>query len=226
MAAAKKPGTRTPRGPMAKSTRTWLIRGAVAAVAGLILGGAGGVVTVRTLDQLGADSVMATAPDGSATLETESDSEAAEPVASGAKLIALLVAQDGDILTVSEYGYGKRTAISGFPLRGRGGQGVIAQALSDKSGKLLGALDINDRHELMLISDAGHLIRVKASEVKQLGRNTQGVRVARPSEGDRLVGLDRIEPEPEAEAEAVDDASLPPATDAPESSAADDSADA
>jgi len=159
--------------------------------------------------------------DDGAVLEAEGDSDAAEPIASGAKLIALLVAQDGDILTVSEYGYGKRTAISGFPLRGRGGQGVIAQALSDKSGKLLGALDVNDRHELMLISDAGHLIRVKASEIKQLGRNTQGVRIARPSEGDRLVGLDRIEPEPEVVhdgetgSEINDNAApIPPETDA------------
>ncbi|MCX7069578.1 MAG: DNA gyrase subunit A [Gammaproteobacteria bacterium] len=158
--------------------------------------------------------------DDGATLEAEGDNEAADPIASGARLIALLVAQDGDILTVSEYGYGKRTAISGFPLRGRGGQGVIAQALSDKSGKLLGALDVNDRHELMLISDAGHLIRVKASEIKQLGRNTQGVRIARPSEGDRLVGLDRIEPEPEVAHDTeigseIDDnaAPIPPETD-------------
>lgn len=148
--------------------------------------------------------------DDSAAADSDAEGDAsAEPVASGAQVIALLVAQDGDIMTVSEFGYGKRTPISGFPLRGRGGQGVIAQALSDKTGKLLGALDVNDRHELMLISDAGHLIRVKASDIKQLGRNTQGIRVARPSEGDRLVGLDRIEPEPEV---AIDTAldGLPP----------------
>jgi len=181
--------------------------------------GATGVRGMRLVVKSGASD-----DDDAATVDAEGEEAAAEPIASGAKLIALIVAQEGDILTVSEFGYGKRTPIAGFPLRGRGGQGVIAQALSEKSGKLLGALDINDRHELMLISDAGHLIRVKASEVKQLGRNTQGVRVARPSEGDRLVGLDRIEPEPEAE--VADEASLPPATDAPESSAADDNSDA
>ena len=148
--------------------------------------------------------------DDSAAADSDAESDAsAEPVASGAQVIALLVAQDGDIMTVSEFGYGKRTPISGFPLRGRGGQGVIAQALSDKTGKLLGALDVNDRHELMLISDAGHLIRVKASDIKQLGRNTQGIRVARPSEGDRLVGLDRIEPEPEVAIDTAIDG-LPP----------------
>ena len=146
------------------------------------------------------------------TADVDADDAAGEPVNGGAKLIALIVAQAGDILTVSEFGYGKRTAIDQFPLRGRGGQGVIAQALSDKTGRLLGALDIHDRHELMLISDAGHLIRVRASDIKQLGRNTQGVRVARPSEGDRLVGLDRIEPEVEADVDADADGAgdLPP----------------
>jgi DNA gyrase subunit A len=83
--------------------------------------------------------------------------------------------------------------IDHFPLRGRGGQGVIAQALSEKSGKLIGAVEVHDRHEIMLISDGGRLIRIAASEIKQLGRNTQGVRIARPTEGDKLVGLDRIE---------------------------------
>ncbi len=184
--------------------------------------GATGVRGMRLIVKSGASD-----DDDTATVEADREETAAEPIASGAKLIALIVAQEGDILTVSEFGYGKRTPIAGFPLRGRGGQGVIAQALSEKSGRLLGALDINDRHELMLISDAGHLIRVKASEVKQLGRNTQGVRVARPSEGDRLVGLDRIEPEPEvAEVDIVDDSNVPPAADAPESSATDDAPDA
>jgi len=166
--------------------------------------GATGVRGMRLVVKAGASE-----DEDAATAETEGESETAEPLASGAKLIALIVAQDGDILTVSEYGYGKRTPIAGFPLRGRGGQGVIAQALNDKTGKLLGALDIHDRHELMLISDAGHLIRVKASEIKQLGRNTQGIRIARPSEGDRLVGLDRIEPEPEIVADVATDGGVP-----------------
>jgi DNA gyrase subunit A len=158
--------------------------------------------------------------DSTTAEEGDAEADAVEtPSADAARLIALIVAQDGDILTVSEFGYGKRTPISGFPLRGRGGQGVIAQALSDKTGKLLGALDVHDRHDLMLISDAGHLIRVRGADIKQLGRNTQGIRIARPSEGDRLVGLDRIEPEPEIEAvdgeppadEAGDAAETPPA---------------
>ena len=112
-----------------------------------------------------------------------------------ARVIALLVAGSEDIMTVSEFGYGKRTPLEMFPRRGRGGQGVIAQALSDKTGRLVGALAIGDEHDVMLISDAGHLIRVRGAEIKRLGRNTQGVRVARPADGDRLVGLDRVAPE-------------------------------
>ncbi|HWY24206.1 MAG TPA: DNA gyrase C-terminal beta-propeller domain-containing protein, partial [Nevskia sp.] len=98
-------------------------------------------------------------------------------------------------------GYGKRTPIDGFPLRGRGGQGVIAQALSDKSGNLIGAVEVDDTHDIMLISDGGRLIRVAAKEIKTLGRNTQGVRVVRPTDGDRLVSLDRMTPEGAPEGE-------------------------
>jgi DNA gyrase subunit A len=129
-----------------------------------------------------------------------------------ARVIALLVADGADILTVSEYGYGKRTAIDQFPVRGRGGQGVIAQALSGKTGRLVSAVEVSDDHQIMLISDAGHLIRTQAAEVKRLGRNTQGVRIARPAEGDRLVGLDRIGPEamdPSAEEMSPEDDVLP-----------------
>ena len=126
----------------------------------------------------------------------EEERETAEEAASmPARVIALIVADGADILTVSEYGYGKRTAIDQFPVRGRGGQGVIAQALSSKTGRLVSAVEVSDDHQIMLISDAGHLIRTQAAEVKRLGRNTQGVRIARPAEGDRLVGLDRIVPE-------------------------------
>jgi DNA gyrase subunit A len=64
---------------------------------------------------------------------------------------------------------------------------------------LIGAVEVDDTHDIMLISDGGRLIRVAAKEIKTLGRNTQGVRVARPTDGDRLVSLDRMAPEAEAE---------------------------
>ncbi|MES0872430.1 DNA gyrase subunit A [Sinimarinibacterium thermocellulolyticum] len=126
-----------------------------------------------------------------------------------ARVIALLTASgadggaNGDILTVSEFGYGKRTPIEQFPRRGRGGQGVIAQALSEKTGRLIGAVAVGDDDEVMLISEAGILIRFKTSDVRSMGRNTQGVRLMRPAEGDRLVGVDRIDGEDAEGAGAV-----------------------
>ncbi|TDU31252.1 DNA gyrase subunit A [Panacagrimonas perspica] len=130
------------------------------------------------------------------------DEGVAVAAAESAKIIALLVADGDDILTVSEYGYGKRTPVDQFPLRGRGGQGVIAQALSDKTGNLVGAIEVHDGHEVMLISEAGILIRFKTTDVRTMSRNTQGVRLMRPVDDDRLVGIDRVESEPEPE---VDD---------------------
>ena len=117
----------------------------------------------------------------------------------GERVISLIVAREGDILTVSEQGYGKRTATADFPLRGRGGQGVIAQSCNDKTGKLIGAVEVDEGHEIMLISNGGTLIRTALDEVRRLGRNTQGVRLMRPVDGDRLVGIDRIETEDEDE---------------------------
>lgn len=124
------------------------------------------------------------------------DADEAAPLSSGARVIAMIVAADrGDIFTVSELGYGKRTPIDQYPLRGRGGMGVIAQSLTTKTGALVGAIQVEEGHELMLISNGGTLIRTRASEISQLSRNTQGVRIMRPVNGDLLVGLDRIEVE-------------------------------
>jgi len=151
--------------------------------------GATGVRGIRLLktfagseDEAGADEAV----------EVEAGDEAAEASSDGARVIALIVAEAGDILTVSEFGYGKRTPIDQFPRRGRGGQGVIAQALSDKTGRLIGAVTVADSHEVMLISESGVLIRFKTTDVRTMGRNTQGVRLMRPQEGDRLVSVDRI----------------------------------
>ena len=119
--------------------------------------------------------------------------------ADGARVIALIVPRDkgGDVLTVSELGFGKRTPLDQFPRKGRGGQGVIGQQLNDKTGRLIGAIVVDDSHEIMLISEKGVLIRTRAAEVRIAGRNTQGVRLMRPDDGDRLVGVDRIEAEGE-----------------------------
>ncbi len=119
-----------------------------------------------------------------------------------ARIISMIVVQPGlDILSITEQGFGKRTPIEQFPLRGRGGMGVIAQAVTDKTGDLVAAIAVDDRHELMLITEGGNLIRTRSHEVRIAGRNTQGVRIMKPEAGDRIVGVDRFEPEAEVAAE-------------------------
>ena len=90
---------------------------------------------------------------------------------------------DGDILTASERGYGKRTPVADYPRKGRGTQGVIALQTSARNGKLVGAIQLTDHHEVLLISDGGTLVRTRASEISQVGRNTQGVTLMRLADG-------------------------------------------
>jgi len=109
------------------------------------------------------------------------------------EVIALIIVGDGDILTATENGYGKRTAVAEFPRRGRGGQGVIAIQASERNGAMVGAIQVVDDDEVMLISSSGTLVRTAVTDISKLGRNTQGVRLIRLAANDRLVGLDRVE---------------------------------
>ncbi|HEV2212738.1 MAG TPA: DNA gyrase C-terminal beta-propeller domain-containing protein, partial [Gammaproteobacteria bacterium] len=117
----------------------------------------------------------------------------------------------GCVLTASASGYGKRTPVGDFPLHGRGGQGVIAMQTSDRNGTTVAALQVLPGQEIMLISSTGTLVRTGVDEVSELGRNTQGVRLIRLSEGERLVGIERIE---SLEGESVEE-SGPGETDQP-----------
>ncbi len=101
--------------------------------------------------------------------------------------------EDGMVLTVSENGYGKRTLTSEFPTKGRGAQGVIAMADSERNGSVVGGVQVFSGDELMLISDQGTLVRTRADEVSLSGRNTQGVRLIKLKEAEHLVGVQRIE---------------------------------
>ena len=109
------------------------------------------------------------------------------------QLIALIVVGAGHILTASATGYGKQTPLDDFPSHGRGGQGVIALQTSDRNGTTVAALQVSAGHEIMLISSTGTLVRTPVEEISVLGRNTQGVRLIRLAEGERLVGIERIE---------------------------------
>jgi DNA gyrase subunit A len=131
----------------------------------------------------------------------------------GQELIALIVCGEGNVLTASENGYGKLTPLDDFPKHGRGGQGVIALQTSDRNGALVAALQVTAGQEIMLISSTGTLVRTPVDEISVLGRNTQGVRLIRLADGERLTGIERIESlEAEGDAEAAEPEPVPPAT--------------
>jgi DNA gyrase subunit A len=114
-------------------------------------------------------------------------------LAAGQELISLIVVADGHILTASANGYGKLTPLEDFPSHGRGGQGVIALQTTERNGEMVAALQVNADHELMLISSTGTLVRTPVGEISVVGRNTQGVRLIRLDEGERLTSVERIE---------------------------------
>lgn len=110
------------------------------------------------------------------------------------KLISMIIPEEGsEILTASERGFGKRTAITDFPSYRRGGQGVIAMVSNERNGKLVGAIQVLDGEEIMLISDQGTLVRTRVDEVSSLSRNTQGVMLIRLAKDETLVGLERVQ---------------------------------
>jgi len=97
------------------------------------------------------------------------------------------------VLTATERGYGKRTPLSKYPRKGRGIQGVIGIQCSERNGNLVGAVELDDAHEVMLISNQGTLVRTRANEIAKVGRNTQGVTLIRLPAEESLVGVVAIE---------------------------------
>jgi DNA gyrase subunit A len=110
------------------------------------------------------------------------------------EVIALSIIGLGSIVTATENGYGKLTAIEEHPVQGRGGQGVICIQTTERNGRLVGALQVAPEDELMLITSTGTLVRTPVADISLMGRNTQGVRLIRLDEADRLVGISRVEP--------------------------------
>ncbi|MCK5881909.1 MAG: DNA gyrase subunit A, partial [Sinobacterium sp.] len=145
------------------------------------------------------------------------------------RLIALIIpAENGKVLTVSERGYGKRTEVTEFPAKGRGGKGVIGMQCSERNGELVGAVQVFDGDEIMLISNQGTMVRTGTEEISLVSRNTQGVRLIKVADNEKIIGLERIE-EPdevvlEDEEETVDgvDAPVASADDAAAKDGADD----
>ncbi|MAW23995.1 MAG: DNA gyrase subunit A [Cellvibrionales bacterium TMED47] len=164
----------------------------------------------------GSKDIMLFSSEGKAVRFSETDVRAMGRVSKGVRgmrlpgnhaVISMVIPEkEGLLLTVCENGYGKRTHISEFPTKGRGGKGMIAIQASDRNGPLVGVTQLFDGDEIMLISDQGTMVRTRGDEVSIVGRNTQGVRVIRLKENEKLVSLARIaEPDEEDQLEPEED---------------------
>ena len=158
----------------------------------------------------GHSDVLLTASSGKAVRFKESDVRAMGRTARGVrgirlrgnqKVISLIIPQeDGFVLTASENGFGKRTDVSEFPVKGRGTQGVIAIQVSDRNGDVVGAVQVFAGDELMLISTEGQMIRMPVDQIRVIGRATKGVRLINLDQTDKLVSLAKVaEDEPMVE---------------------------
>ena len=128
-------------------------------------------------------------------------------LADGEQIISLIIAQqEGAILTATEFGYGKRTNLEEYRVQGRGGQGIISIQTSARNGQVVGAVQVCDEDQIMLITNGGTLVRTPVKHVSLVGRNTQGVRLINLSNDEKLVGLERVI---EDENEEVDIDDLP-----------------
>ncbi|WP_299491740.1 DNA gyrase subunit A [uncultured Shewanella sp.] len=112
----------------------------------------------------------------------------------GQQVVSLIVPKnDGDILTVTENGYGKRTLLEEYPAKSRATKGVVSIKISERNGAVVGAVQVCENDEIMLISDKGTLVRTPATGVSTIGRNTQGVTIIKTAAEEKVVGLQRID---------------------------------
>lgn len=114
---------------------------------------------------------------------------------SGQRVISMIMIEDdhGTILTATRNGYGKRTPVADYPLKGRAGQGVISIQANERNGEVVAAVKVDDDDEIMMITNNGTLVRVAVSDISVMGRNTQGVRLIRLTNGEHLVEVEKIE---------------------------------
>ena len=189
-----------------------------------------GDVLIGTEITDGSNDVMLLTSGGKAARFAEGDVRAMGRTARGVRgvrmdedqqVIAMIIPKSGGrVLTVSENGYGKRTDVEDFPCKGRGNRGVIAMTMSDRNGALVGAVQVFDGDDLMLITDQGTLVRTRTDEISLLSRNTQGVKVIRLRDDEHLVGVQRVA-EQDVD-DVVDDVELSAEAPAGETPAADD----
>ena len=151
----------------------------------------------------GSDHIMLLADSGKSVRFSETDVRTMGRTAGGVRgirisdeqeVIAMIkVEAGGSILTATQNGYGKRTSVDGYPLKGRGGQGVISIKTNERNGKIVGAVQVQSDDDFMMITNNGTLVRIAVSDVSEMGRNTQGVRLIRLTKGEKLVEIEKIE---------------------------------
>ncbi len=151
----------------------------------------------------GSDHIMLLADSGKSVRFSETDVRAMGRTAGGVRgmriadgqhVISMIkVEEGGSILTATENGYGKRTNADDYPLKGRGGQGVISIVTNERNGRIVGAVQVQDDNEIMLITNNGTLVRISVAEISEMGRNTQGVRLIRLTNDEKLVEVEKIE---------------------------------
>jgi len=112
----------------------------------------------------------------------------------GGSVVSLIIPQgEGPILTVTENGYGKRTGLNEYPAKSRATQGVVSIKVSERNGLVVGAVQVNELDEIMMISNKGTLVRTRVNEVSEVGRNTQGVILIRTAENEKVVGVAKVD---------------------------------
>jgi DNA gyrase subunit A len=107
----------------------------------------------------------------------------------GAVVLKKSECESSSVLTVTENGYGKRTAVADYPLQRRGGKGVYAIKTSERNGLVVGALQVEDSDQVMLIANSAKVIRLPMDSIRVIGRNTQGVRMINLGEGEKVMDM-------------------------------------
>ena len=164
----------------------------------------------------GSDELILTTRDGMSIRFPEEDVRAMGRTARGVKAIRLreddeivdmaVADPQGTLLTVCENGYGKRTEMEEYRTQSRGGIGIINIKASERNGRVVAAKTVRDEDELMMITANGIVIRLDLKDIRAIGRNTQGVRLIRVDEGDKLVAVARVVPEDDNEENGNGDA--------------------
>ncbi len=175
----------------------------------------------------GEDQVVLISRDGQSVRFSEKDARPMGRVSTGVRGIRLadgdavvslaVVEQDATLLVASEQGVGKRTDFEDYRQQSRGGKGIITMKTTDKTGKVVGALTVHDHDEIMLITFGGQMIRTRVKDVRETGRNTQGVRLMNLDDGDRLQAIAPVISDEEDEDVDGEDESTDPEASAEES---------